>query len=122
MARIAGVNIPTKKRVLIALTYIYGIGSTCSKKICEEAKLISERRVADLSDEEVTRIREIIDRDYIVEGDLRRQSSMDIKRYMDLGCLRGLRHRKGLPVRGQRTHTNARTRKGKPKAIAGKKK
>ena len=122
MARIAGVNIPTKKRVLIALTYIYGIGSTSSKKICEEAKLISERRVADLSDEEVTRIREIIDRDYIVEGDLRRQSSMDIKRYMDLGCVRGLRHRKGLPVRGQRTHTNARTRKGKPKAIAGKKK
>ena len=122
MARIAGVNIPTKKRVLIALTYIYGIGSTSSKKICEEANSISERRVGDLSDEEVTRIREIIDRDYIVEGDLRRQSSMDIKRYMDLGCLRGLRHRKGLPVRGQRTHTNARTRKGKPKAIAGKKK
>ena len=122
MARIAGVNIPTKKRVLIALTYIYGIGSTSSKKICEAANLTSERRVADLSDEEVTRIREIIDSDFIVEGDLRRQSSMDIKRYMDLGCLRGLRHRKGLPVRGQRTHTNARTRKGKPKAIAGKKK
>ena len=122
MARIAGVNIPTKKRVLIALTYIYGIGSTSSKKICNEANLTPERRVADLSDDEVARIREIIDRDFIVEGDLRRQSSMDIKRYMDLGCLRGLRHRKGLPVRGQRTHTNARTRKGKPKAIAGKKK
>ena len=122
MARIAGVNIPTKKRVLIALTYIYGIGPTSSKKICEEANLTLERRVADLSDDEVARIREIIDRDFIVEGDLRRQSSMDIKRYMDLGCLRGLRHRKGLPVRGQRTHTNARTRKGKPKAIAGKKK
>ena len=122
MARIAGVNIPTKKRVLIALTYIYGIGSTSSKKICEAANLTSERRVADLSDGEVARIREIIDRDFIVEGDLRRQSSMDIKRYMDLGCLRGLRHRRGLPVRGQRTHTNARTRKGKPKAIAGKKK
>ena len=97
MARIAGVNIPTKKRVLIALTYIYGIGSTSSKKICKEANLTSERRVADLSDDEVARIREIIDRDFIVEGDLRRQSSMDIKRYMDLGCLRGLRHRKGLP-------------------------
>ena len=122
MARIAGVNIPTKKRVLIALTYIYGIGYTSSKRICEVANLTSERRVADLSDDEVARIREIIDRDFIVEGDLRRQSSMDIKRYMDLGCLRGLRHRKGLPVRGQRTHTNARTRKGKPKAIAGKKK
>ena len=109
MARIAGVNIPTKKRVLIALTYIYGIGYTSSKRICEVANLTSERRVADLSDDEVARIREIIDRDFIVEGDLRRQSSMDIKRYMDLGCLRGLRHRKGLPVRGQRTHTNART-------------
>ncbi len=122
MARIAGVNIPTKKRVLIALTYIYGIGGTSSKNICKEAKLPNDKRVADLSDNEVTQIRDIIDRDYIVEGDLRRQSSMDIKRYMDLGCLRGLRHRKGLPVRGQRTHTNARTRKGKPKAIAGKKK
>ena len=122
MARIAGVNIPTKKRVLIALTYIYGIGGTSSKNICKEAKLPNDKRVADLSDDEVTQIRDIIDRDYIVEGDLRRQSSMDIKRYMDLGCLRGLRHRKGLPVRGQRTHTNARTRKGKPKAIAGKKK
>ena len=122
MARIAGVNIPTKKRVLIALTYIYGIGSTSSKKICEEANLISERRVADLSDEEVTRIREIIDRDYIVEGDLRRDNAVNLKRLVDLGCYRGLRHRKGLPVRGQRTHTNARTRKGKPKAIAGKKK
>ncbi len=122
MARIAGVNIPTKKRVLIALTYIYGIGSTASKQICKEANLSNDKRVADMSDDEVTKVREIIGRDYIVEGDLRRQSSMDIKRYMDLGCLRGLRHRKGLPVRGQRTHTNARTRKGKSKAIAGKKK
>jgi len=122
VARIAGVNIPTKKRVLIALTYIYGIGETASKQICKEANLTDDKRVADMSDGEVTRVREIIDRDYIVEGDLRRQSSMDIKRYMDLGCLRGLRHRKGLPVRGQRTHTNARTRKGKSKAIAGKKK
>ena len=122
MARIAGVNIPTKKRVLIALTYVYGIGSTSSQKICSEAKLAKEARVADLSDAEITKLREIIDRDYIVEGDLRRQSSMNIKRYMDLGCLRGLRHRKGLPVRGQRTHTNARTRKGKAKSIAGKKK
>ncbi len=122
MARIAGVNIPTKKRVLIALTYIYGIGETASKQICKEANLTDDKRVADMSDGEVTRVREIIDRDYIVEGDLRRQSSMNIKRYMDLGCLRGLRHRKGLPVRGQRTHTNARTRKGKSKAIAGKKK
>ena len=122
MARIAGVNIPTKKRVLIALTYIYRIGGTASKKICKAANLTNDKRVADMSDDEVTRVREIIGRDYIVEGDLRRQSSMDIKRYMDLGCLRGLRHRKGLPVRGQRTHTNARTRKGKSKAIAGKKK
>ena len=120
MARIAGVNIPTKKRVLIALTYIYGIGDTSSKRICKEAKLTEEKRVADLTDDEVTRIRDIVDRDFIVEGDLRRQSSMDIKRFMDLGCVKGLRHRKGLPVRGQRTHTNARTRKGKPKAIAGK--
>jgi len=122
VARIAGVNIPTKKRVLIALTYIYGIGGTASKKICKAANLTDDKRVADMSDDEVTRVREIIDRDYIVEGDLRRQSSMDIKRYMDLGCLRGIRHRKGLPVRGQRTHTNARTRKGKSKSIAGKKK
>ena len=122
MARIAGVNIPTKKRVLIALTYIYGIGDTSSKRICKEAKLTEEKRVADLTDDEVTRIRDIVDRDFIVEGDLRRQSSMDIKRFMDLGCVKGLRHRKGLPVRGQRTHTNARTRKGPAKAIAGKKK
>ena len=122
MARIAGVNIPTKKRVIIALTYVYGIGNTASRNICNEAKLPVEVRVADLSDADITKIREIIDRDYIVEGDLRRQSSMNIKRYMDLGCLRGLRHRKGLPVRGQRTHTNARTRKGKAKSIAGKKK
>ena len=122
MARIAGVNIPTKKRVLIALTYIYGIGDTSSKRICKEAKLTEEKRVADLTDDEVTRIRDIVDRDFIVEGDLRRKSSMDIKRFMDLGCVKGLRHRKGLPVRGQRTHTNARTRKGPRFAIAGKKK
>ena len=122
MARIAGIDIPRDKRVEVALTYIYGIGGAASKQICKEANLTDDKRVADMSDDEVTRVREIIDRDYIVEGDLRRQSSMDIKRYMDLGCLRGLRHRKGLPVRGQRTHTNARTRKGKSKAIAGKRK
>ena len=121
MARIAGVNIPTKKRVLIALTYIYGIGSTSSKKICKEANLTSERRVADLSDDEVARIREIIDRDFIVEGDLRRENSLSIKRLVDLACYRGSRHKKKLPVRGQRTRCNARTRKGKAIAIAGKK-
>ena len=122
MDRIAGIDIPRDKRVEIALTYIYGIGDTSSKRICKEAKLTEEKRVADLTDDEVTRIRDIVDRDFIVEGDLRRQSSMDIKRFMDLGCVKGLRHRKGLPVRGQRTHTNARTRKGPAKAIAGKKK
>ena len=122
MARIAGINIPTKKRVEIALTYIHGIGLTSSKKICEKAGIVAERRVNDLTEDELTRVRDIIDEDVIVEGDLRRKTSMDIKRYLDLGCLRGLRHRRNLPVRGQRTHTNARTRKGPAKAIAGKKK
>ena len=117
MARIAGVNIPQNKLVRIGLTYIYGIGATSSKKICQEANLTSERRVADLSDDEVARIREIIDRDFIVEGDLRREVSTNIKRLMDLGTLRGIRHRKRLPVRGQRTKTNARTRKGPRKPI-----
>ena len=122
MARIAGVNIPTKKRVKIALTYIHGIGQTSANKICARAGLTEERRVNDLTEDELTRIRDIIDEDFLVEGDLRRQTSMAIKRYLDLGCLRGLRHRRNLPVRGQRTHTNARTRKGPAKAIAGKKK
>lgn len=121
MARIAGVNIPTQKRVLIALTYIYGIGSHMAKEIIQKANIDENRRVNDLSDQEVLRIREIIDRDYKVEGDLRREVSMNIKRLMDLASYRGLRHRKGLPVRGQRTHTNARTRKGKAVPIAGKK-
>ncbi|HEX6957662.1 MAG TPA: 30S ribosomal protein S13 [Ferrovibrio sp.] len=122
MARIAGVNIPTNKRVEIALTYIYGIGRVKAKEICEKVGLPAERRVNELTDAEVLQIREAIDRDYKVEGDLRREIAMNIKRLMDLGCYRGLRHRKGLPVRGQRTHTNARTRKGKAVAIAGKKK
>jgi small subunit ribosomal protein S13 len=122
VARIAGINIPTKKRVEIALTYIHGIGLTSSKMICEKAGIAAERRVNDLTEDELTRVRDIIDEDFIVEGDLRRKTSMDIKRYLDLGCLRGLRHRRNLPVRGQRTHTNARTRKGPAKAIAGKKK
>ena len=122
MARIAGVNIPTAKRVVIALTYIHGIGQTSANKICERAGLTEERRVNDLTEDELTRIRDIIDGDFLVEGDLRRQTSMSIKRYLDLGCLRGLRHRRNLPVRGQRTHTNARTRKGPAKPIAGKKK
>ena len=122
MARIAGVNIPTNKRVVIALTYIYGIGPVKAKEICDKVGLPTERRVNELTDAEVLQIRETIDRDYKVEGDLRREIAMDIKRLMDLGCYRGLRHRKGLPVRGQRTHTNARTRKGKAVAIAGKKK
>jgi len=122
VARIASVNIPTKKRVEIALTYIHGIGRTSAKSICDLAGVPEERRVADLSEDELTKIREIIDADYLVEGDLRRKTSMDIKRYLDLGCLRGLRHRRNLPVRGQRTHTNARTRKGPAKPIAGKKK
>lgn len=122
MARIAGVNIPTNKRVVIALTYIHGIGDTKAVEICSKVGIPAERRVNELTDAEVIQIREAIDSDYIVEGDLRREVAMNIKRLMDLGCYRGLRHRKGLPVRGQRTHTNARTRKGPAKAIAGKKK
>ncbi|MGA7712057.1 MAG: 30S ribosomal protein S13 [Rhizomicrobium sp.] len=122
MARIAGVNIPTQKRVLIGLRYIHGIGPAKAKEICDKVGITPERRVHDLMDAEVIQIREVIDRDYLVEGDLRREVSMNIKRLMDLGCYRGLRHRKSLPVRGQRTHTNARTRKGPAKAIAGKKK
>ena len=122
MARIAGVNIPTNKRVIIALTYIHGIGRTKAVEIADKLKIDHSRRVQDLSDAEVLQIRETIDADHTVEGDLRRTVSMNIKRLMDLACYRGLRHRKGLPVRGQRTHTNARTRKGKSKAIAGKKK
>ena len=122
MARIAGVNIPTQKRVIIALTYIHGIGNAKAKEIAAKVGIPAERRVSQLTDAEVVRIREVIDQDYNVEGDLRREVAMNIKRLMDLGCYRGLRHRKGLPVRGQRTHTNARTRKGKAVAIAGKKK
>lgn len=121
MARIAGVNIPTGKRVVIALTYIHGIGNAKAQEICAKADVALERRVNQLSEHEVIKLREIIDRDYTVEGDLRREVSMNVKRLMDLGCYRGLRHRKKLPVRGQRTHTNARTRKGKAIAIAGKK-
>jgi len=122
LARIAGVNIPTAKRVVIALTYIHGIGRTKAVAICDKVGIPHERRVSDLTDAEVINIRETIDSDYQVEGDLRREVAMNIKRLMDLGCYRGLRHRRGLPVRGQRTHTNARTRKGPAKAIAGKKK
>ena len=122
MARIAGVNIPTQKRVEIALTYIHGIGRSKAAEICKKCDIPSERRVSELSEHEVTGIREAIDRDYTVEGDLRREVAMNIKRLMDLGCYRGLRHRKGLPVNGQRTHTNARTRKGPARPIAGKKK
>lgn len=122
MARIAGVNIPTNKRVEIALTYIHGIGRTAAKGICEELKIPSERRVMELADAEVIQIREMIDSNFTVEGDLRREVSMNIKRLMDLKTYRGLRHRNKLPVRGQRTSTNARTRKGKAVAIAGKKK
>ena len=122
MARIAGVNIPTNKRAVIALQYIHGIGATKAREIIEKAGIPESRRVNELSDSEVLQIREAIDRDYMVEGDLRREVSMNIKRLMDLGCYRGLRHRRGLPVHGQRTHTNARTRKGPAKAIAGKKK
>lgn len=122
MARIAGVNIPTNKRVEIALRYIHGIGPSNAKDICKKVGIAEERRVSDLTETEIIQIRETIDRDYVVEGDLRREIAMNIKRLMDLGCYRGLRHRKGLPVRGQRTHTNARTRKGPARAIAGKKK
>ena len=122
MARIAGVNIPTQKRVVISLTYIHGIGRQKAREICAKVGIPAERRVNQLTDDEVVRIRETIDRDYTVEGDLRREVAMNVKRLMDLGSYRGLRHRKGLPVRGQRTHTNARTRKGPARPIAGKKK
>jgi small subunit ribosomal protein S13 len=122
VARIAGVNIPTNKRVIIALTYIHGIGPKSAKDIAAKIGIDESRRVQDLTDQEVLQIREAIDAQYTVEGDLRRTTAMNIKRLMDLACYRGLRHRKGLPVRGQRTHTNARTRKGKAKPIAGKKK
>ena len=122
MARIAGVNIPTNKRVVIALQYIHGIGEKAADEIMQQLHIPYERRVSQLTDAEVLQIREMIDRQFTVEGDLRRETAMNIKRLMDLGCYRGLRHRKGLPVRGQRTHTNARTRKGPAKAIAGKKK
>jgi len=122
VARIAGVNIPTNKRVVIALQYIHGIGPKKAQELCEKVHIPPERRVFELTDSEVLQIRETIDRDYQVEGDLRREVAMNIKRLMDLGCYRGLRHRKGLPVRGQRTHTNARTRKGPARPIAGKKK
>ena len=122
MARIAGVNIPAQKRVEIALRYIYGIGPMRATAICTKVGIPTERRVNELTDDEIFRIREAIDADYKVEGDLRRDVAMNIKRLMDLGCYRGLRHRKGLPVHGQRTHTNARTRKGPARPIAGKKK
>ncbi len=122
MARIAGVNIPTQKRVEVALTYIFGIGLTSSQKILAKAGVNAETRVKDLSEDEVTKIRNIIGDDYAVEGDLRREVSLNIKRLTDLGCYRGLRHRRGLPLRGQRTKTNARTRKGPRRAVAGKKK
>ena len=122
MARISGVNIPTNKRIRVALTYIFGIGPKIAHDICSEASVDMTMRVSQLKDEEINKIREIIDSKHSVEGDLRRKVSMDIKRLTDLGCYRGLRHRKKLPVRGQRTHTNARTRKGKAVAIAGKKK
>ena len=122
MARIAGVNIPPNKRVEISLRYIYGIGPVNAKQICDTVGIPAERRVNQLTDDEIMKLREIIDRDFRVEGDLRRETAMNIKRLMDMACYRGLRHRRGLPVRGQRTHTNARTRKGKAVAIAGKKK
>ena len=122
MARIAGVNLPTSKRVPIALTYITGIGQASARTICDAVGIEQSRRVNELSDAEVLAIREHIDANYTVEGDLRRETQMNVKRLMDLGCYRGLRHRRGLPVRGQRTHTNARTRKGPAKPIAGKKK
>ena len=122
MARIAGVNIPTNKRVLISLRYIYGIGPKNAAEICQQLSIPEDRRVSQLTDDEIHRIRELIDREFRVEGDLRGAVAMNIKRLMDMACYRGLRHRRGLPVRGQRTHTNARTRKGKAVAIAGKKK
>lgn len=120
MARIAGVNIPINKRMEVALTYIYGIGPVRAKQILKEAEVSTEVRARDLSEAEVARIRAVIDKDHVVEGDLRRQVAMNTKRLMDLGCYRGLRHRRGLPVRGQRTHTNARTRKGPRRAVVGK--
>ena len=122
MARISGVNIPTNKKIQVALTYIFGIGTKIANDICQQASIDSTKRVNQLNEEEVTKIRELVESNYSVEGDLRRKISMDIKRLTDLGCYRGLRHRRKLPVRGQRTHTNARTRKGKAVAIAGKKK
>jgi len=122
VARIAGVNLPTNKRIVIALQYIYGIGGAKAHEILQKVSIPESRRVSQLTDQEVLQLREVIDRDYVVEGDLRREVAMNIKRLMDLGCYRGLRHRRSLPVRGQRTHTNARTRKGPAKAIAGKKK
>ena len=122
MARISGVNLPTNKRVVVALQYIHGIGPSKAKEIMGKVSIPEARRVSQLTDQDVSQLREVIDRDYIVEGDLRREVAMNIKRPMDLGCYRGLRHRRGLPVRGQRTHTNARTRKGPAKPIAGKKK
>jgi small subunit ribosomal protein S13 len=122
LARIAGVNLPTNKRIEIALQYIYGIGGAKAKEILQKVSIPDSRRVSQLTDQEVLQLREVIDRDYMVEGDLRREVAMNIKRLMDLGCYRGLRHRRSLPVRGQRTHTNARTRKGPAKPIAGKKK
>ena len=122
MARIAGINIPTNKRVEISLTYIHGIGRTKAVEICKNVGIPQERRVSELTDQEVIQIREVIDQDHLVEGDLRREVAMNVKRLMDLGCYRGIRHRKGLPLRGQRTHTNARTRKGPARPIAGKKK
>jgi len=122
VARIAGVNIPTQKRVLVGLTYIHGIGPAKARLLCERCDIAASRRVSELTEDEVIRIREAIDREFRVEGDLRRETAMNIKRLMDLGCYRGLRHRRNLPVHGQRTHTNARTRKGKARPIAGKKK
>jgi len=122
VARIAGVNIPTNKRVVVGLQYIHGIGAAKAKEIMDKVSIPETRRVSQLTDQEVLQLREVIDRDYVVEGVLRREVAMNIKRLMDLGCYRGLRHRRGLPVRGQRTHTNARTRKGPAKPIAGKKK
>ena len=122
MARISGVNIPSGKRIEVALTYVYGIGSTIAKKICKNASLDPNKRVNSLTEEELTKIRDIVEKNYKVEGDLRREITVNLKRLIDLGCYRGLRHRKGLPVRGQRTNTNARTRKGKSAPVAGKKK
>jgi small subunit ribosomal protein S13 len=120
VARISGVNLPNKP-VAIALTYIFGVGRTSALKICEVANVAGDTRANDLGDDELSRIRDVIDRDFMIEGDLRRETAMNIKRLMDMGCYRGLRHRRGLPVRGQRTHTNARTRKGKARPITGKK-